>query len=86
MFAGSALALAILVPNIEFIFGLCGSTVSVLISFILPAAIYLRVTALQQGVPGASRVGATGPATGRAARGGGVLVEACGKGAAHALT
>lgn len=47
--AALALALAILVPNIEYIFGLCGATVSVLISFILPAALYLRATSMQQG-------------------------------------
>lgn len=47
--AGSALALAILVPNIEYVFGLCGSTVSVIISFILPASIYLKVASAQRG-------------------------------------
>lgn len=53
--AGTALALAILVPNIEYIFGLCGATVSVVISFIMPASIYLRVTSLQP-APGGARV------------------------------
>lgn len=31
-----------LLPNVEFVFGLAGSTASVLISFILPAAIFLK--------------------------------------------
>ena len=34
--AGTALSAAILVPNVEFIFGLTGSTASVVIAYILP--------------------------------------------------
>jgi hypothetical protein len=60
LLAGVALVLAIAVPNIEYIFGLCGATVSVLISFILPAAIYLRVTAMQRSGPGSPASGAGG--------------------------
>lgn len=40
-----ALALAILIPNVEFIFGLVGATASVLIAYVLPAAIFLSATA-----------------------------------------
>ncbi|GAB4819563.1 hypothetical protein N2152v2_006609 [Parachlorella kessleri] len=72
---GLALTLAIAVPNIEYIFGLCGSTVSVLVSFILPAAIYLKVTAIQQRAVGppvvqgaAGGAGRPGPSTWRQRR------------------
>ncbi len=39
--AGTALVLAVFLPNVELIFGLAGSTASVLIAYILPAAIFL---------------------------------------------
>lgn len=39
--AGTALIAAMFLPNVEFIFGLAGSTASVLIAYILPAAIFL---------------------------------------------
>ena len=39
--AGTALVAAMFLPNVEFIFGLAGSTASVLIAYILPAAIFL---------------------------------------------
>ncbi|KAK9816581.1 hypothetical protein WJX72_002235 [[Myrmecia] bisecta] len=38
----SALALALLVPNVTFIFGLSGSTAATLLSYVGPAAIFLR--------------------------------------------
>jgi hypothetical protein len=41
---GTALAAAILVPNVEFIFGLLGSTASVLIAYMLPAALFLSLS------------------------------------------
>ncbi len=41
--AGTALATAIWVPNIEFIFGLTGATASVLLSYILPAITFIRL-------------------------------------------
>lgn len=41
MVAGTALIAAVFLPNVEFIFGLAGSTASVLIAYILPAAIFL---------------------------------------------
>ena len=44
LLAGTALALAVFLPNIEFIFGLAGSTASVLIAYILPAAIFLSAS------------------------------------------
>lgn len=51
--AGASCAMAILLPNVEFVFGLAGSTASVLLSFILPAAIFLRTTGAQRGLLGA---------------------------------
>lgn len=39
--AATALVAAIFLPNVEFIFGLAGSTASVLIAYIMPAAIFL---------------------------------------------
>ncbi len=42
--AGTALAAAVLVPNVEFIFGLTGSTASVVIAYMLPAAVFLALT------------------------------------------
>jgi hypothetical protein len=42
--AGTALAAAILVPNVEFIFGLLGSTASVVIAYMLPAALFLSLS------------------------------------------
>jgi hypothetical protein len=42
--AGTALAAAILVPNVEFIFGLLGSTASVMIAYMLPAALFLSLS------------------------------------------
>lgn len=48
----SALCLALYVPNVEFAFGLTGSTCSFLIAFVLPSLAYLKVTA-----PGAKRSG-----------------------------
>ncbi len=42
--AGTALIAAVFLPNVEFIFGLAGSTASVLIAYILPAAIFLVVS------------------------------------------
>ncbi|KAA6420194.1 MAG: hypothetical protein FRX49_09857 [Trebouxia sp. A1-2] len=41
---GTALIAAVFLPNVEFIFGLAGSTASVLIAYILPAAIFLVVS------------------------------------------
>ena len=52
--AGASCAMAILLPNVEFVFGLAGSTASVLIAFILPAAIFLQTTGSQRGMLGAS--------------------------------
>lgn len=40
----TACTIAILLPNVEYVFGLAGSTASVLISFILPAAIFLKAS------------------------------------------
>lgn len=37
------MAAAVLVPNVEFIFGLTGATASVLISYILPALTFIRL-------------------------------------------
>lgn len=42
--AGTALVAAIYLPNVEFIFGLAGSTASVLIAYIMPAGLFLLVT------------------------------------------
>ena len=42
--AGTALAAAIYLPNVEFIFGLAGSTASVLVAYIMPAGLFLLVT------------------------------------------
>eukprot|EP00887_Chlorella_sp_A99_P002617 scaffold6.g2617.t1 len=42
---GASCAMAILLPNVEFVFGLAGSTASVLIAFIMPAAIFLQACA-----------------------------------------
>ena len=39
--AGASLAAAIFVPNIEFIFGLIGSTAAALLAFIFPAWTFL---------------------------------------------
>lgn len=41
---GAALAAAVLVPNVEFIFGLTGSTASVVIAYLLPAALFLSLS------------------------------------------
>ena len=38
-----ALASAIWIPNLEFIFGLTGSTASVIMAYILPAVIFIRL-------------------------------------------
>ena len=35
---------ALYLPNVEFIFGLAGSTASVFIAYILPAGLFLMVT------------------------------------------
>ena len=43
---GTALASAIWMPNVEFIFGLTGATASVLLSYILPALTFIRLTDL----------------------------------------
>ncbi|KAL4442083.1 hypothetical protein ABPG77_011344 [Micractinium sp. CCAP 211/92] len=51
---GVSWALAVLLPNVEFVFGLAGSTASTLMAFILPAAIFLNVTAGQRGMLGHS--------------------------------
>lgn len=51
---GISCALAVLLPNVEFVFGLAGSTASTLMAFILPAAIFLNVTAGQRGMLGHS--------------------------------
>ncbi len=40
---GMAMASALWVPNIEFIFGLTGATASVLIAYILPAIVFIRL-------------------------------------------
>ena len=40
--------MAALLPNVEFVFGLAGSTASTLMAFILPAAIFLSVTSAAQ--------------------------------------
>jgi hypothetical protein len=42
----------VLLPNVEFVFGLAGSTASTLMAFILPAAIFLTVTSGQRGMMG----------------------------------
>lgn len=42
--AGTALVLAVVVPNVEFIFGLVGSTASVFIAYLLPAILYLSLS------------------------------------------
>ncbi|GFH19163.1 Aa_trans domain-containing protein, partial [Haematococcus lacustris] len=42
---GMAMASAIWVPNVEFIFGLTGATASVIISYIMPALIFIRLVA-----------------------------------------
>lgn len=39
--AGASLAAAVLVPNVEFIFGLTGSTAAALLAFIFPAWVFL---------------------------------------------
>jgi hypothetical protein len=52
--AGSSCAVAALLPNVEFVFGLAGSTASTLMAFILPAAIFLNVTSSQRGMLGHS--------------------------------
>ncbi len=39
----AAMATAVLVPNVEFIFGLTGATASVLIAYILPALTFIRL-------------------------------------------
>jgi len=41
---GFALVLAVAVPNVEFIFGLVGSTASVFIAYILPAMLFLSLS------------------------------------------
>ncbi|KFM25949.1 Putative sodium-coupled neutral amino acid transporter 10 [Auxenochlorella protothecoides] len=41
----AACALAVAVPNVEFVFGLAGSTASLVLAFVLPGAIFLRATA-----------------------------------------
>ena len=50
----SACTIAILVPNVEYVFGLAGSTASVLISFVIPAALFLQVSGAQRGQQGYS--------------------------------
>eukprot|EP01113_Clastostelium_recurvatum_P016946 TRINITY_DN1984_c0_g1_i5.p1 TRINITY_DN1984_c0_g1~~TRINITY_DN1984_c0_g1_i5.p1 ORF type:complete len:117 (+),score=23.63 TRINITY_DN1984_c0_g1_i5:51-401(+) len=45
---GAALFIAILIPDLSFIFGLLGSTSSVLIGFIIPATMYLKVLPLDK--------------------------------------
>ena len=50
--AGTALVAAMFLPNVEFIFGLAGSTASVLIAYILPAAIFLITSAPPRTPPG----------------------------------
>ncbi|KAL4527497.1 hypothetical protein Ndes2526A_g08720 [Nannochloris sp. 'desiccata'] len=49
---GIACTIAALVPNVEYVFGLAGSTASVLISFVFPAAIFLSVSGTQGGNQG----------------------------------
>ena len=49
---GASLATAVLLPNVEFIFGLVGATASTIIAFVLPAAIFLRATDQQRGMLG----------------------------------
>ncbi|PSC69840.1 divinyl chlorophyllide a 8-vinyl-chloroplastic isoform A [Micractinium conductrix] len=51
---GGSCALAVALPNVEYVFGLAGSTASTLLAFILPAAIFLSVTTGQRGMLGAS--------------------------------
>ena len=46
IFAAAA-AIAIWLPNVEFVFGLAGSTSAVIISFVMPAALFLHVTRAQ---------------------------------------
>lgn len=41
---GTALVLAVAVPNVEFIFGLVGSTASVFIAYVLPALLFLHLS------------------------------------------
>ena len=50
--AGTALIAAMFLPNVEFIFGLAGSTASVLIAYILPAAIFLIASSSPKGPTG----------------------------------
>ncbi|PRW56400.1 divinyl chlorophyllide a 8-vinyl- chloroplastic [Chlorella sorokiniana] len=61
-------SLAVLLPNVEFVFGLAGSTASTLMAFILPAAIFLRVSSGQRGFGGASVDMLSGSATWRQRR------------------
>ncbi len=49
---GLACTIATLVPNVEYVFGLAGSTASVLISFVFPAALFLQVSGSQRGQQG----------------------------------
>lgn len=44
--------MAVLLPNVEYVFGLAGSTASVLLGFIMPAAIFLQATSSQRGMLG----------------------------------
>lgn len=45
---GSAGVIAAILPNVEYVLGLAGSTASIFISFIFPAAIFLQISAHQK--------------------------------------
>jgi sodium-coupled neutral amino acid transporter 10 len=49
---GAACVTAMVLPNVEYVFGLAGSTAAVVVSFIFPAAIFLQTTAAQRGAQG----------------------------------
>jgi hypothetical protein len=63
----AALACALAVPNLEFVFALTGATACVLLSYILPAAIYLRVAAGASSAPAAAVLAASAAGAGDAA-------------------
>lgn len=52
---GMAMASALWVPNIEFIFGLTGATASVLIAYILPAIVFIRLLGASPELDGSSK-------------------------------
>jgi sodium-coupled neutral amino acid transporter 10 len=42
-----SLVVALVVPNVEFVFGLLGATASVILAYILPALICLRLSGVR---------------------------------------